>query len=153
MFTFDLYQHWPQEQKYLILSSFSLPSLSPQVPKPMTRKRKFLPQNWVRIWMFAGIFALEGIRAWLSQKCTFKYFWDPFKTPCKTGRASNRAACAQVLSQTRRLKCAVTHSGFGVVQTPENPAKFATRRGRSPNSTTCPDCRILIIITTKKFTA
>lgn len=153
MFTFDLYQHWPHEQKYLTLSSFSLPSLSPLVPKPMTRKSNLLPQNWVRIWMFAGIFALEIIKAWLSQKCTFKSFWDPFKTPCKTGRASKHAARAQVLTRTRRLKYAVTHSGFGVVQTPENPAKFATQTGKPPNSTTCPDCWILIIVTTKKFTA
>lgn len=81
--------------------------------------------------MFAGIFALEGIRAQLSQKCTFKSVWDSFKTPCNSDRTSNHAAFAQVFTQTRRLKCAVTHSGFGVLQTPENQGKFATQTGIS----------------------
>lgn len=49
--------------------------------------------------MFAGIFALEGIRAQLSQKCTFKSVWDPFKTPCKSARTSSHAACAQVFTR------------------------------------------------------
>lgn len=126
---FDLYQHWPHEQKYLTLTSFNLPSLSPQAPKPMTRKGKFLPENWVRIWICAGIFALERIRAQLSQKCTFKSVWDPFKTLCKSDRASNCAARAQVFIQTRMLKYAVTHSGFAMLQTLENQANFATWTG------------------------
>lgn len=79
--------------------------------------------------MFAGVLALERIRAHLSQKCTFKWVWDPFNTLCKSDRASSCAACAQVFTQTRRLKCAVTHAGIGMLQTPENQAKFATGTG------------------------
>lgn len=79
--------------------------------------------------MFAGIFALERIRAQLSEKCTFKSVWDSFKTLCKSDRASNRAACAQVFTQTRRLEYAVIYAGFGILQTPENQVKFTTGTG------------------------